>query len=578
MRHDDIRAQSEPAQIPGVVTGTGSGVALITGCSTGIGRATATTLASAGYRVVATARHPETLDGLEVALTLRLDVSDAASIDAAVEVVLQRYGRIDVLVNNAGFALRGAIEEVDVEAAGRMFDVNVLGIIRMAQAVVPIMRRQGLGRIVNVGSLAGKLGGPANGTYAATKHAVEALSDALRWELAPFGVQVILVEPGAIGTSFEETVQRSSGAVISRPDSPYTPLYARVTAANDRIRASQPGPEAVAAVILTALRAERPHARYPAAVPFLARITMALPDVVKDLVVRRLYGLDSLRQTSAARVEGPRGHDGRVGTVPTRRLSSKPSVPREIAARVYWLPIHGSNVYFVRSGGSWVLIDTAWANSSRTIRQAAESVFGPDARPAAILLTHGHPDHAGAASELARVWGLPLHLHPDELPFVTGTTLYPMPFDDLLARVMPKQMLASFVSHGRLGDAAHAFDPADAIPGLPDWECVPTPGHSPGHAAFFRRRDRVLIVGDAVFTVNLATLGGLLWHQQSLAGPPAFVTCSMPAARHSIATLAELEPLVLASGHGVPMTGDSVARDLRAFAEHVAGPTAEERA
>jgi NAD(P)-dependent dehydrogenase (short-subunit alcohol dehydrogenase family) len=288
--------------MPGGDESVGAGVAPITGCSTGIGRATATTLASAGYRVIATARHPQTLGGLEAAMALRPDVTDSASTDAAVEAVLRRYGRIDVLVNNAGYALRGAVEELDVDAVGRMFDVNVLGLIRMARAVAPPMRRQRSARIVNVGSLAGKLGGPSNGAYAATKHAVEALSDALRWELAPFGVRVILVEPGAIRTGFEATVARSSGGVLERRDSPYAPLYARVAAANARIRASQPGPEAVARVILAALRAERPHARYPAAVPFAARIAMALPDTAKDRVVRRLYGLDAIAPAGAARV------------------------------------------------------------------------------------------------------------------------------------------------------------------------------------------------------------------------------------------------------------------------------------
>jgi NADP-dependent 3-hydroxy acid dehydrogenase YdfG len=159
-------------------------VVLITGCSTGIGRAAAGAFVAAGYRVVATARDPETLAGLGAALTWRLDVTDRTSIQVAVDATLERLGRIDVLVNNAGYAMRGAVEEVDVSAVRNMFDTNVLGMIRMVQAVAPVMRRQRAGRIVNVGSLAGKLGGPANGTYAASKHAVEALNDAMRWELA----------------------------------------------------------------------------------------------------------------------------------------------------------------------------------------------------------------------------------------------------------------------------------------------------------------------------------------------------------------------------------------------------------
>ncbi len=273
-------------------------VVMVTGCSTGIGRATAATLAAAGCRVVGTARQPQTLDNLGAVLALRLDVTDSASISAAVDAVLERYGRIDVLVNNAGYALRGAVEEVDVASVQRMFDTNVLGIIRTVQAVAPVMRRQSSGRIVNVGSLVGKLSGPSNGTYAATKHAVEALSDALRWELEPFGIQVVLVQPGAIASDFERTVTRESADLLARGDSPYAPLYERFEAISAQMRTAQAGPEAVARVILAAIRAEHPHARSPAAVPFLAQVAMQAPDALKDFVVRRLYGLGTLPRST----------------------------------------------------------------------------------------------------------------------------------------------------------------------------------------------------------------------------------------------------------------------------------------
>ncbi|HEU5315804.1 MAG TPA: SDR family oxidoreductase, partial [Chloroflexota bacterium] len=267
---------------------------LITGCSTGIGRATSETLVAAGYTVVATARRPETLDGIGAAMALALDVTDEESISAAVGQVLRRHGRIDALVNNAGYAIFGALEEIDAGAVGAMLDANVVGIVRMVRAVAPGMRARGTGRVVNVGSLAGKLAGPANGAYAASKHAVEALSDVLRWELGAFGIKVILVEPGSIGSHFYETALRGSRGVLGRAESPYAPLYASVADANAQIRATEPGPEAVARVILAALRAERPRARYAAAIPFAARVAMALPDAAKDLVVRRLYHLDSL--------------------------------------------------------------------------------------------------------------------------------------------------------------------------------------------------------------------------------------------------------------------------------------------
>jgi NADP-dependent 3-hydroxy acid dehydrogenase YdfG len=290
-------------------------VVLITGCSTGIGRATAGLLAASGHRVVATARQPETIADLDVALALRLDVTDVDSIAYAVGAVLERFGRIDVLVNNAGFALRGAVEEVDVGAVARMLDTNVLGLIRMVQAVAPHMRRQCAGRIINVGSLAGKLGGPANGTYAASKHAVEALNDALRWELAPFGVEVILVRPGAIASSFEQRVEHESGALLGRSDSPYAPLYAGVQTANAAIRAAQPGAEAVANVILAAIKARHAQPRYPAAIPWVAQVAMALPDPAKDLVVRRLYNLDRKPAVEAT----PQGERDDAQGSPNRR-------------------------------------------------------------------------------------------------------------------------------------------------------------------------------------------------------------------------------------------------------------------
>jgi len=277
----------------GTIRAVEPGVVIITGCSTGIGRATATALAAAGYAVVATARRPEAIDGLGAALTLPLDVTDEASIKAAVDATLERFGRIDALVNNAGFAVRGAVEEVGLDAVHRMFDVNVYGVIRMVRAVAPIMRRQGSGRIVTIGSIGGRLANPANGTYAATKHAVEALSDAMRVELRMFGIDVVLIEPGNIRTSFGDTTDRASGTILKRRDSPYAPLYAGYAAATARLRAHEPGPEAVAKVVLDALAADRPRARYRAAVPLGTRAVIALPDAGRDAMMRRLYHIGS---------------------------------------------------------------------------------------------------------------------------------------------------------------------------------------------------------------------------------------------------------------------------------------------
>jgi NAD(P)-dependent dehydrogenase (short-subunit alcohol dehydrogenase family) len=267
-------------------------VVLVTGCSTGIGRAIAQMLATEGYEVVATARKPEDLEGIGAAMSLRLDVTDEASIEAAVRTVLERHGQIDVLVNNAGYALRGAVEEVEVAAVQAMFDVND-GIIRLVRAVAPVMREQGSSRIINIGSIGGKLAAPANGTYSATKHAVEGLSDALRLELGAFGIDVVVLKPGNIASGFQETAMRGSGSLLAREGSPYRVLYTRFVAATQRPRAGEPGPEVVAGVVLAALRTRRPRARYKAAVPLATRIVASLPDRFRDLSLRRMYGLES---------------------------------------------------------------------------------------------------------------------------------------------------------------------------------------------------------------------------------------------------------------------------------------------
>jgi NADP-dependent 3-hydroxy acid dehydrogenase YdfG len=283
-----------------------SQVVLVTGCSTGIGRATATTLTKAGYQVVATARRQKELEGIGSAMALRLDVVDEASIESAVQTVLERYGRIDVLVNNAGYAIRGAVEELDIGAVMRMFDVNVNGIIRMVRAVVPSMRALGSGRIVNIGSIGGKLAGPANGSCTATKHAVEALSDAMRWELAPFGIKLILLEPGEIKSSFAETALRGSTSVVGRQDSPYAALYTRLMTVTRTQRVREKEPEVVVSAVLAALQAKRPRARYKVAVPVATRLAAALPDRGKDLLLRRLYGIGAPSTPATADQVNPR--------------------------------------------------------------------------------------------------------------------------------------------------------------------------------------------------------------------------------------------------------------------------------
>ena len=266
-----------------------SKVVLITGCSTGIGRDLAQQLTQAGYTVVATARKTETLDDLSAALKLPLDVTQSASVNNAVARVLQQFGRIDVLVNNAGYALRGALEEIPDEQVQQMFDVNVFGVLRMIRAVAPHMREQRTGRIINISSIAGKLSTPANGTYSATKFALEALNDALRLELLPFGIHVISIEPGAIKTQFDETAQLHARNILSNKKSPYQPLYKKSDEFAESMRQQEPGPDVVSRVIQQAIESSRPKARYLAAVPLSGRLVLRLRDSVWDLILRNMF-------------------------------------------------------------------------------------------------------------------------------------------------------------------------------------------------------------------------------------------------------------------------------------------------
>lgn len=262
---------------------------LITGCSTGIGQDLAQRLAQAKYTVIATARNPEMLDNLPVALKLPLDVTNADSIVSVTAEVIHRFGRVDVLVNNAGYAVRGAVEEISVAQVQEMFDVNVYGVMRMIQAVVPYMRQQKAGRIINIGSIGGKFVIPVNGTYSATKFAIEALSDALRLELALFGIQVVLIEPGNIRTNFIATAQAQTKGIFANSNSPYYQLYQQYLQVIQQMRHQEPGPEVVSRVIQAAIETAQPKPRYLAGVPFFNSVVLNLGDTVKDIIRKRMF-------------------------------------------------------------------------------------------------------------------------------------------------------------------------------------------------------------------------------------------------------------------------------------------------
>ncbi len=270
-------------------------VAIITGCSSGIGRATAILLAEHGWRAFATARRLESVSDLagELITPLVLDVTDEASMTAAIGQVHASTGRIDALVNNAGYAEAGPLERANREEIRSQFETNTFGPLRLAQLVLPAMRTQGSGRIVNVSSINGRVAMPFTGLYSASKFALEALSDALRLETRPFGVDVIIVEPGAVRSGFTAAGHRRTERFAIEQDSPYGRYFARF----DRLLAGNPrassSPEAVAKVIHRALTAGHPKARY-AATP-MARFMLAFlprfPDRLRDAALSRLLGL-----------------------------------------------------------------------------------------------------------------------------------------------------------------------------------------------------------------------------------------------------------------------------------------------
>jgi NAD(P)-dependent dehydrogenase (short-subunit alcohol dehydrogenase family) len=270
---------------------------LITGCSSGIGWATAVRLVDVGWRVYATARNVEKIAPLEQrgCELLSLDVTDENSMRSAVDEVERREGAVGLLVNNGGYSQSGAVEAVPMEKIRRQFETNVFGLARMCQLVLPGMRRQGYGRIVNVSSMGGKLTFPGAGYYHATKHAVEALSDALRFEVAGFGVEVSVIEPGLIKTDFAGTAVGSMDAPGGEnPYAGFDEAVARATAANYErgpISRLGGGPEAVAETIERAISARSPRSRYavtPSAHLFMW-LRRLLPDKAWDALLRTTY-------------------------------------------------------------------------------------------------------------------------------------------------------------------------------------------------------------------------------------------------------------------------------------------------
>lgn len=253
------------------MAGERSRVVLITGCSSGIGEATALRLVRGGWPVVATARSVSSLDRLAEAgcTVFPLDVTDEASMQGAISRIEEQHGAVGVLINNAGYSQSGALETLPLDKVRKQFETNVFGLLRLTQLCLPGMRRQGWGKVVNVGSVGGRMSLPGGGAYHATKHALEALSDVLRFEVAGFGVDVVLIEPGLIKTRFAEVVKRELADVPSDPEDVYARFNALVE--QETLAAYDGGPLArfggepddVAAAIERAITARRAPTRVP---------------------------------------------------------------------------------------------------------------------------------------------------------------------------------------------------------------------------------------------------------------------------------------------------------------------------
>jgi NAD(P)-dependent dehydrogenase (short-subunit alcohol dehydrogenase family) len=276
---------------------------LITGATDGLGRAAAVLLAEKGFRVFAAGRSVEKraeLDRLAVSKkipleSIELDVCDEGSVNRAVEQILQKAGNIDVLINNAGIGLMAVAEELKLEDLRRLYETNIFGLLRVTQAVLPKMRERKSGRVLMLSSVAGILTPPTYGAYSSSKHAVEALSNALRLELYPFNIEVILIEPGYIMTNFQQTAKEQAQSYIEGSSaSPYAKIYAgAIAGATDSRRESKTTPEDCARVILHAIEASHPKARYPVTplAKWAAFGRRVLPDTLMDSFLRRKFGI-----------------------------------------------------------------------------------------------------------------------------------------------------------------------------------------------------------------------------------------------------------------------------------------------
>lgn len=248
------------------------------------------------------------------------------------------------------------------------------------------------------------------------------------------------------------------------------------------------------------------------------------------------------------------------------------SAPSEVAPGLHRLKTAYVNAYFLGDpGGPWILVDTGMPFSAEQIKKAVDDLYGVQARPEAIVLTHGHFDHAGSLEELSRYWDVPVYAHPMEIPYLTGQSEYP-PADPTVGGFGGQ--LSRFYTNKpvNVSERIHQLPEDGTIPAMAEWKWLHTPGHTPGHISLFRESDSVLVAGDAIITMNMRDMGDFMSGKPELNPPPEYFTPDWSASLRSIDKLASLRPSILATGHGEPLYYRGLELDLIDFADRCRPP------
>ncbi len=242
----------------------------------------------------------------------------------------------------------------------------------------------------------------------------------------------------------------------------------------------------------------------------------------------------------------------------------------EIASNVWQIRDLFVNLYVVRSSidNQWVLIDAGLKYAASKVRNLVSVLFGQNSRPAAILLTHGHFDHIGSLKTFIQEWNVQVYVHPLEVPYLTGKSEYPPPDPSVNGGLMADLSWLYPKAPIDIRNHLQTLPQDGSIPFLLDWRYIHTPGHAPGHVSFFRDKDKLLIAGDAIVTTKQESLLYVMLQKKKLSGPPKYFTYDWKASENSVKNLAKLNPNIIATGHGQPMSGDQIKKDLQNLADH----------